>query len=151
MKRFALLTFLIPMATVAANGGSPVAVGNLVCSGGEGIGLVLGSKKTYECVFEQLNGAKAPYTASITKIGLDIGVTGKSTMVWTVMAASPPKGAHDLAGSYIGADADASFGLGGGVKVLVGGTGQSFALQPVSVQGQTGLNLAVGVAELTLK
>jgi hypothetical protein len=35
--------------------------------------------------------------------------------------------------------------------VLVGGSDRTVALQPVSVTGQTGLNLAVGVAELILR
>lgn len=133
-----------------ANAQSAIKLGTLTCTGGEGVGLVLGSKKSYECRFVGSDGASDGYTATVTKIGLDVGVTAKATMVWTVLAASQPRAPKALAGSYVGATADTSLGLGAGVKVLVGSQ-NSVTLQPVSVQGQTGVNLAVGVAELTLK
>ena len=46
--------------------------------------------------------------------------------------------------------AEATAGAGLGANLLVGGTGRSFSLQPLSVQGQTGLNFAAGVTTLTL-
>jgi hypothetical protein len=125
--------------------------GTLTCSGGEGIGLILGSKKSYSCTFTPTAGPKESYHASVTKIGLDIGVTGKSVMVWTVLTSSSPLKARALTGNYAGASADVAVGVGGGAKVLVGGSQNSVTLQPVSVQGQTGINLAVGVAELSLR
>lgn len=127
-----------------------VKAGTLTCSGGAGVGLVLGSKKTYDCKYVSVSGISERYSASITKIGLDIGVTDKSTLVWAVLAATevPQRG---LAGNYAGATADAAIGIGGGANVLLGGSNNSIALQPVSVQGQTGLNLAVGVAELSIR
>lgn len=133
-----------------ANAQSTIKLGTLTCTGGEGVGLVLGSKKSYECRFVGSDGASDGYTATVTKIGLDVGVTNKTTMVWTVLAAAQPRAPRALAGSYVGATADTSLGLGAGVKVLVGSQ-NSVTLQPLSVQGQTGVNLAVGVAELTLK
>jgi len=127
-----------------------VKAGTLTCTGGAGVGLVLGSTKSYSCSYTSVSGIKEKYAASITKIGLDIGVTEASTMVWTVLAPTevPHRG---LAGNYAGATADASIGIGGGAKVLLGGSNNSIALQPLSVQGQTGLNLAVGVAELSIR
>ena len=152
MKRLALLAAALALAgAVGARAETPVAIGTLVCTGGEGVGLILGSKKSYDCNLSLLNGGKQPYSASVTKIGIDIGVTGKTTMVWTVLSAKSPSSNRALAGSYVGVDADVSLGLGAGVKVLVGGSDNSFTLQPVSVQGETGVNLAAGVAELTLK
>lgn len=127
-----------------------VKIGTLTCKGGEGIGLVLGSKKSYNCRFNGINGQSEPYHASVTKIGLDIGITKETTMVWTVLAPSAHR-PHVLAGNYVGAAADASVGIGAGAKVLVGGSKKSITLQPLSVQGQTGLNLAVGVAEMKLR
>lgn len=129
-----------------------VEVGTLTCVGGEGVGLVIGSQKTYGCRFSTTSGKRIQnYDATVTKIGLDIGVTGKSTMVWTVFAATADVRPGLLRGTYAGASADAALGIGGGAKVLVGGSGNSIALQPVSVQGQTGINLAVGVASMKLR
>lgn len=131
---------------------STVELGSLECTGGAGTGLILGSKKNYTCSFHPANGGKAePYQASITKIGVDIGVTGNSVLQWTVLAATSDYEPRALKGNYVGATADAAVGIGGGAKVLVGGSKNNFFLQPVSVQGQTGLNLAVGVAELQIR
>lgn len=129
-----------------------VQVGTLTCVGGEGIGLLVGSKKSYHCRFAPTAGQWTEvYRATVTKIGLDVGVTGTTTMVWTVLAASMPRRGGALSGSYGGAAADVALGVGGGGKVLVGGSAKSIVLQPLSVQGQTGLNLAVGVAGMTLR
>lgn len=142
----------VALAAGMATAQTPAAIGTLVCTGGEGVGLIVGSKKSYDCGFTSTSGGPAErYAATVTKIGLDIGVTGKTTMVWSVLAASAPKARKALAGTYAGAVADASLGLGAGVKVLVGGSGNSFTLQPLSVQGQSGVNLALGVAELSLR
>ena len=53
-------------------------------------------------------------------------------------------GRGDLAGNYGGVGANASVGVGFGGNFLVGGPENSYALQPISVQGQTGLNVAAG-------
>jgi hypothetical protein len=128
-----------------------VQIGTLTCVGGEGIGLVMGSKKAYQCTFTPTGGQPTePYQANVTKIGLDLGVTGTTTMIWTVLAASQPRRGGTLSGSYVGAVADVALGVGGGGKVLIGGSDKSIVLQPLSVQGQTGLNLAIGVAGMTL-
>jgi hypothetical protein len=112
----------------------------------------LGSTKTYSCSFTSTAGARiGRYQATITKIGVDLGVTGTTTMVWAVLAASQPRRGGALRGNYAGATADVAIGVGGGGKVLVGGSGNSIVLQPLSVQGQTGINLAVGVAGMTLR
>jgi hypothetical protein len=129
-----------------------IKAGTLTCSGGAGVGLILGSKKSYTCKFTPASGERREtYRATVTKIGLDIGVTGNSVMVWTVLAATDKLAPRALSGNYAGATADVAVGVGGGAKVLVGGSERAITLQPVSVQGQTGLNLAVGVAELTLR
>jgi hypothetical protein len=95
-------------------------------------------------------GAREVYTGSISKFGLDIGATAGGEMVWSVFA---PSNKHfgALAGNYGGASAEATVGAGLGANVLVGGSNRTVALQPVSVQGQSGLNLAVGVSELQLR
>jgi hypothetical protein len=126
--------------------------GTLTCHGGAGIGLVLGSKKSYTCTYKSASGKHVEdYSASISKIGLDIGVTGESVIVWTVLASTDALEPRALTGNYAGATADVALGIGGGAKVLVGGSNNSIVLQPLSVQGQTGLNLAVGIAELSIR
>lgn len=129
-----------------------VVAGTLTCKGKGSVGLILGSKETLQCSFNP--AGKTPphgYTASITKIGLDVGIKGPSVMIWTVLSATSELPAGALAGNYAGASAEASVGIGAGANALIGGSKNSVVLQPVSVQGQTGLNLAVGVAGLKLQ
>ena len=153
MKRVIVLASLLAVALVSSPlvAQDNVAVGTLTCTGGEGVGLILGSKKSYRCSFSANSGPLENYTATVTKVGLDIGITGETVMVWTVLAAANEVRQGMLAGNYAGAAADVSVGIGGGANVLVGGSSQSVVLQPVSVQGQTGLNIAVGVAGMTLR
>jgi hypothetical protein len=127
-------------------------VGALTCDISGGIGMIIASKKEVTCLFTP-SAAGSPrevYTGSITKFGLDIGATSGGEMVWSVLAPSDRQfGA--LAGNYGGASAEATVGVGAGANVLVGGSNRTVTLQPVSVQGQTGLNLAVGVSGLELR
>ena len=126
-------------------------VGQLTCDISAGIGVIIASKKSVTCAFTSaVPGPREIYTGSITKFGLDIGVTSGGRMVWDVYAPTTKHFAA-LSGSYVGASGEATVGVGLGANVLVGGSNRTVALQPVSVQGQTGLNLAVGVAGLTLR
>lgn len=139
------------LASAPALAQAKIKAGTLTCTGGAGAGLILGSKKTYECTYQSVSGRTERYSASITKIGLDIGVTSESVIIWTVLGSTTDITGRGLSGNYAGATADVAIGVGGGAKVLVGGSNNSVVLQPVSVQGQTGLNLAVGVAELSIR
>ena len=123
-------------------------VGTLSCDISGGIGLIITSKKELTCMFTPSQpGPKEVYVGSITKFGLDLGATVGGEMVWAVYAPTTRKfGA--LAGDYGGATAEATVGAGLGANVLVGGSDRTVALQPVSVQGQAGLNVAAGVADL---
>ena len=56
-----------------------------------------------------------------------------------------------LAGTYAGGSAEATLGIGLGANVLLGGFKKSIALQPLSLQGQEGLNIAVGISSLKLR
>lgn len=142
---------LVPgVANAQANRGNNVQAGTLDCAVSGGVGLIITSKKTMDCVFRKVNGSRERYVGSIRKFGLDIGATSGGQMVWTVYAPSGRFKNGALSGNYVGASADASVGAGVGANVLVGGGDRSFSLQPVSVQGQTGLNLALGVADLRL-
>ena len=125
-------------------------VGALTCDISGGIGLIITSKKEVACMFTPSQpGPREVYTGSITKFGLDLGATAGGEMVWAVYAPTTRRfGA--LAGHYGGATAEATVGAGVGANVLVGGSNRTVTLQPISVQGQAGLNLAVGVAGLDL-
>jgi hypothetical protein len=140
----------MPVSTMAQSR-DRTKVGTLTCDISGGIGLIIASKKAVTCMFTpSAAGPREVYTGSISKFGLDVGATSGGEMVWTVFAPSNKKfGA--LAGTYAGASAEATVGAGLGANVLVGGSNRTVTLQPVSVQGQTGLNLAVGVAGLELR
>jgi len=127
-----------------------VAAGSLTCDVSAGIGLIIGSQRNVSCTFTPSTpGPIEYYTGTISKLGVDIGVTTGGVMVWAVYApTSRPAGA--LAGSYAGAAAEASVIAGLGANALVGGSNRTIALQPFSVQGQVGLNIAAGVAGLNL-
>jgi hypothetical protein len=144
------LAAVLATGTGAAQADSGVQVGTLNCDVAGGIGLILGSSKSMTCVFHRADGAVENYAGSISKFGVDIGITGEQFMSWVVFApGSVEPGA--LAGTYGGATAEATVGVGVGANVLVGGSGNSIALQPLSVTGQTGLNVAAGVAALSLR
>ena len=146
----ASLAVVMTAATGSATAKSGTNVGVLDCTIAAGVGLILGSSKKISCAFTPAKGQTQNYSGSITKLGLDVGVTGESYVKWVVFApGSVDRGA--LAGSYGGGSAEATIGVGLGANVLVGGLEKSIALQPVSVQGQTGLNLAVGIAGLKLE
>jgi hypothetical protein len=125
--------------------------GTLNCDVSAGIGFVVGSQRTVNCLFTpSYQAPPEQYVGTITKIGLDIGVTTGGQLVWGVLqSTSRRRGA--LAGSYAGASAEATVGAGLGANVLVGGNDRSIALQPLSVQGQIGLNVAAGIAEIALQ
>ena len=126
-------------------------IGVLECDVEGGMGLIFSSQKQLFCTFNPDNGPPEHYTGSIRKFGLDIGVTAKTVIIWGVLAEHSGYPAGVLAGHYGGVSAEASVGVGAGANALIGGSGSSVILQPVSVQGQTGLNLAVGVTSLDLE
>ena len=140
---------VIAVPAVGQQATSP-KVGALNCDISAGIGMIITSKKQVTCMFTPSSGgAKEVYTGSITKFGLDLGATRAGEMIWAVYAPTSRQiGA--LAGNYTGASAEATVGAGLGANVLVGGSNRTISLQPVSVQGQAGLNFAVGVAGLEL-
>jgi hypothetical protein len=127
-----------------------VKAGVLDCDVSGGWGWIIGSSKSVNCVFTpDRGGRREAYVGTISKFGLDVGATSRSQMAWAVYA--PTAGGHGaLAGNYGGATGEATVALGLGANVLVGGSNRTVALQPISITGQVGLNLAVGVAELHL-
>ena len=127
-----------------------VEVGTLTCSMSASVGLVLGSQKNVNCVFRGQPGEpEEVYTGTMTTIGLDIGITGGGIIVWTVFAQTN-RYAGMLTGIYEGATAEVSVAAGLGANVLVGGSNRTVALQPLSIQGQVGLDIAAGIGKLDL-
>ena len=127
-----------------------VEVGVLRCTVGGGIGYVIGSRKPVNCVFRHRRGPDEHYRGRITKLGLDIGITRRTEIVWAVLAPTANLPPASLAGRYAGVSAEATLGVGIGANALLGGSRRSVVLQPLSVQGQTGLDIAAGVAGLVL-
>jgi hypothetical protein len=130
---------------------SNVKVGTLRCDVAAGLGMIITSSKEMLCTYTSTHGFRERYYGTIRKFGLDIGETGRGVLAWAVFAptAGPRRGA--LAGDYAGADASVTVGAGLGANALVGGFDRSFALQPLSVEVQSGVALAAGVASLTLR
>jgi hypothetical protein len=154
LSAFAALVVVAAVALPAsamAQAAERTKVGTLTCDISAGIGLIITSKKELTCMFTPSQpGPREVYTGSITKFGLDIGATTGGEMIWAVFAPSN-KRLGALAGHYGGASAEATVGAGVGANVLIGGSNRTMTLQPISVQGQAGLNLAVGVAGLELR
>jgi hypothetical protein len=141
---------IVIVSSMGASAQSGANVGVLSCTVEGGIGLILGSSKEMECNFDPSDGSEPHhYSGSVGKLGLDIGITNESYIAWQVIA-SGDLTPGSLAGNYVGASAQATAGVGLGANVLVGGSNESITLQPLSVQGQTGLNLAVGIGTMKL-
>jgi hypothetical protein len=128
-----------------------IQVGQLTCSMSASIGLIVGSQKNVNCIFKgaQPGDPDEAYTGTMTTVGVDIGVTSGGVMTWTVFAGAR-RYAGMLTGKYAGATAEVSVAAGLGANVLVGGSQRSIALQPLSLQGQMGLDIAAGIGELDL-
>ena len=158
MRRSFILAGLAVTVLVASVAGAQaqqpmnrVQVGVLECRGGASIGFIVGSVTNLGCVL-RINGLPEDrYIATIRKVGVDLGITQESALAWGVWAPVARLGPGDLTGNYAGAQGSASVGVGLGGNVLVGGSANSIALQPLSVQGQVGLNVAAGLESLELR
>ena len=128
-----------------------VRAGLLQCQGGQNVGFVVGSVTSFECVFQSEGRRPEPYLATVRRYGVDLGFTERTRLAWAVNAPTGRLGRGELAGNYGGVGANASVGVGFGGNFLVGGPANAYALQPISVQGQTGLNVAAGIADIQLQ
>jgi hypothetical protein len=158
MKSLALKFFtsmsIMLVSTITSHAEDRIELGELECFVDEGTGFIIGSQKDISCVFTSFASADIVdnYFGVINKFGLDIGTTEESYIKWIVVAPTDSQFTKGfLQGDYIGAQASATFAVGLGANVLVGGSSKTFALQPVSLQTQTGLNIAAGVAEIELR
>ena len=144
-----LASLVVSMTGVQAQ--SRTQVGVLECRSPGSVGLIVGSVTNFGCVLRVTGHPDDLYTARITKVGVDLGVTGETGLSWAVLAPTAQIGPGALSGNYGGIDASAAIGIGVGGNAMVGGSNNTFALQPLSVQGQTGLNVAGGVQSMELR
>ena len=151
-KSIAAVALLLAAASLEPAQAQRIKAGTLNCDISGGFGLIIGSQRTVSCLFTPDGpGRREVYHGSITRFGLDIGATASAHMVWAVYAEYWGGSPGALAGDYVGASGEATIAAGLGANVLVGGSNRTVALQPVSVQGQVGLNVAIGVADLRLR
>jgi hypothetical protein len=146
----ALALIAASAVSTSAQAQSRVEVGVLDCRGSTS-SFVVGSVTQLNCMFNPSGGRPAPYIATMRRIGVDLGFNQQVAVAWAVLAPSRGLPHYDLSGSYAGGAASATVGVGIGANALIGGSGNTFALQPVSLQGQTGLSVAAGVASLELR
>ena len=145
------LTAAVLCMAGAAQAQDRVRVGVLQCRGGASIGFIVGSVTHLGCVLRADGLPEDRYVATIRKVGVDLGITQESLLAWVVYAPVARLGAGDLSGDYAGAQGSASVGVGLGGNVLIGGSANSIALQPLSVQGQVGLAVSAGLESLELR
>ena len=156
MKRFLIIAALalVTLASPAGTQAQPswTQAGVLTCRLNPSIGFIIAGHQSMECSFQPA-GPFPPqtYQGAFNTVGLDVGVTAGGILSWTVFAQTVGMPAGALAGEYIGASGDVGLGIGAGANILLGGSGRSFALQPLSVQGSVAINIAVGVSMLTLR
>ena len=133
-----------------AGGGATVRAGYLTCHVESGWGFIFGSSRKMKCAYALQPGYTEYYTGSVTKFGADIGYLQSGVILWAVLAPTTNLGQGALAGHYGGATASAAVGVGAGANVLIGGFNSSIALQPISIEGQNGLNVAAGIVGMAL-
>jgi Protein of unknown function (DUF992) len=147
----AALATLASIGGAGAQQGQRVQVGVLECRGGASVGFIVGSVTHLGCVLRAEGMPEDRYIATIRKVGLDLGITQESAIAWGVFAPVARLGPGGLSGDYVGAQGSATLGVGVGGNVLVGGSANSIALQPLSLQGQVGVSIAAGLESLELR
>jgi hypothetical protein len=155
LKRSGMAVGFLGLLTGALSLGTPaqaqdVRVGVMTCDMASGFGYVLGSSREVQCTFSPAAGKVERYSGTISKLGLDIGYVQSTAILWTVVAPTVALPPGSLAGTYGGATASVMVGAGVGANVLLGGSNNTISLQPVSIEGGTGLNVAAGLASMNL-
>lgn len=127
-------------------------VGTLSCKVDPNIGLIIAGHQPMECLFTP-NAPEPPqsYDGAINTVGLNVGISAGGVLGWAVFAPTNGVPAGALAGDYVGVSGDIGIGVGAGANVLLGGSGRTFALQPISLQGSIALNVVLGISSLTLR
>jgi hypothetical protein len=150
-----MVVMLVGLVSLAQAGEEKkgVKVGVLKCNEASGWGFVYGSTRDLKCVFSpaEKEGKALRFTGKVKKYGVDLGYKEQAVILWGVLTTSEKVTPGELAGTYAGAGAEVAWAAGLGANVLVGGSKKGFALQPITVEGYAGLNVAVGVVEIELK
>jgi hypothetical protein len=154
-RHYLIATFILATLAGPAGAQAPGAwtqVGTLTCRLNPSIGFIIAGHQSMECSYAP-SGPNPPqaYQGAINSVGLDLGITAGGVLAWTVLAPTQGIAAGALAGEYVGASGDIGLGLGAGANVLIGGSGRTFALQPLSLEGSVAINIALGVSMLTLR
>jgi hypothetical protein len=147
----AALLFGLAASADVATAQSRFSVGVLECRAGPSTSFLIGSIRDFDCLFQPVDGPLQRYGATIQRLGIDLGWSNDAVMVWNVFAPTGVVGQGALSGAYGGVSAGAAVGIGLGANALAGGFDNSFALQPLSFEGQTGLNAFAGVSSLELR
>jgi hypothetical protein len=147
------LTILASVLSVMPAHAAKVTVktGYLTCHEAGGWGFIIGSSHKLHCTYSSNHGRTEYYTGTVSKFGADIGYLKSAVILWAVAAPTTELGPGALAGDYAGAQASVAVGVGAGANVLIGGFHKSITLQPVSVESENGLNVAAGVAAMSLR
>jgi hypothetical protein len=142
---------LLAASAMPASAQQQVQAGMLECRGGGSVSFIVGSVTELSCIYRPDLGPRQAYRATIRRAGVDLGATAVSGLAWAVFAPTAQLGLGDLSGNYGGVTAGAAVGVGLGANVLYGGSNNSIALQPLSVEGQVGLNVFAGLAGMELR
>jgi Protein of unknown function (DUF992) len=145
---------LAAMLAAPAEAQSPAGwtqTGMLSCRLNPSIGFIIAGHQSMECQFSQNEFPPQAYEGALNTVGLNIGISAGGALAWAVFAPTKGAPAGALAGEYVGASGSAALGVGVGANVLIGGSGRSFALQPVSVEGSVGVEVTLGVSALKLR
>jgi hypothetical protein len=158
MKRFLVACVAATAIGAAAGFATPadaagVKVGVLTCHVSSGWGFVFGSSRDLNCSYspKKKGGHAEHYVGTVSKYGVDIGYTESAVIVWAVVAPTSDLKPGALEGNYAGVTASATLGYGLGANALLGGFDKSIALQPLSIEGNKGLNVAAGIGAMSLK
>jgi hypothetical protein len=141
----------VSVSPAVAQAPPTTSAGTLTCKLAPSIGLIIGSRQRMACQFVP-NGGFPPeaYVGVMGSLGLDIGITAGGVMAWGVLTSTAGPMRGKLAGNYVGASGAVGVGVGVGANLLFGGSNRSIALQPLSVEGTVGINLSLGISNLTL-
>jgi hypothetical protein len=157
LAALALAAVLSAPAVAQAPRASPqqswTQVGALTCTVDPSVGFILVGHQPMQCTYTPSLAPAPPeyYDGAINTVGIDIGVSAGSVLAWGVFAPTTglPQGA--LAGEYVGASGDLGIGVGAGANILLGGSGRTVALQPLSLQGSLAFNVVLGASSLKLR
>jgi hypothetical protein len=156
MKKLALAIASAAIAAstcfaIPAQAAAGVKVGVLSCGEEPGWGYIIGSSQRLNCRFDDTDGRISFYTGHISKLGLDIGRINGGTLTWAVFAPASRLDPGDLQGTYGGVQASVALGAGIGANAMIGGFDRSIALQPLSVEGLSGAEIAAGIGSIDLR